>query len=401
MVMRRITCGGCDRVNLSKILDLGVSPLADQFPATVEESHQQVKYPLDVYVCQDCRLVQLGEIVPDEILFGHDYGFYSGTSKSILTYYSQYAQFIADRYADERERARKSVLEIACNDGGLLKELRGRGFEQVAGIDPSSGPAKQAQTLGFDVTNQPFNNAWAQHHTGEYDIVIANHVAAHVTDLRDFLTGVATVLSKTGSAFIEFQYLPDLLVGNMLDHVYHEHRFFFSVTSFRRAAQRVGLTLVNATWVDRQGGSMRVELSHSNKYPYPEVASEEWLLRDAAYTTLQSRTDRMFDRLQRLLRPRNGLLAGYGAPAKATTLIHAANIDRGLMPWVEDTTPVKIGRLMPGTDIPIISPDQRPYEPHEYILFTWNYISEIMHKETAFLANGGRFIVPIPFPVVI
>lgn len=396
--MKRTECGGCLSPNLHPILNLGETPLADQFPATLKEANNQTRYPLVLLACEACHLVQLEEIVPDEILFGSDYGFYSGTSKAILDYYDRYADWIDIRF-DQNKNLK--ILEIACNDGGLLKSLKNKGFHNLYGVDPASGPVKHARAEGFVVANSAFNSAWVKAAGETYDLIIANHVVAHTWNLADFFVGIHNALSDKGHAVIEFQYLPDLLVGNMIDHVYHEHRFFFSVSSFSSAAARYGLFLQGAQWIDRQGGSMRVTLSkkrplygnHSSPY------DEGWLAHWDPYESLQGRANHVRDRLLSLIHPGRGVLAGYGAPAKATTLLNFCGLGRSEIQWVVDTTPSKIGKFMPGTTIQILEPNGD--HPHQYLLFTWNYRSEIIRKEMEFIKNGGKFIIPIPYPVVI
>lgn len=397
--MKRTECGGCQGKDLSLVLDLGGTPLADQFPATPEEAAAQTRYPLKLLVCYECKLVQLEEIVDDYVLFGSDYGFYSGTSEAILEYYDRYADWMWIRFNGDSSL---KILEIACNDGGLLSSLREKGFTHLEGVDPASGPAKAAQDKGFPVSTEHFGSGWNSF-GDKYDVVIANHVVAHTSNLTEFLLGIHDALNSKGRAVIEFQYLPDLLVGNMFDHVYHEHRFFFSISSFRKAALRAGLFLESSQWIDRQGGSMRVVLTKGQpQFPQPPCHKEEWINSWDPYESMQGRAEHIKDRLLNLINPARGVLAGYGAPAKATTLLNFCGLSKRELEWVVDTTPVKQGKFMPGTNIPIIHPDAEMQGlPHRYLLLTWNYVGEIIHKETKFLENGGRFIVPIPYPTVI
>lgn len=393
--MKRTECGGCAHDNLAQILDLGETPLADEFPASTEEAEAQRRYPLKLLACEACRLVQLEEVVPDAELFGSSYGFYSGTSSAILDYYDQYAQWIHEHFDSNSQ-----ILEIACNDGGLLESLRKLGFNRTEGIDPASGPARVAQENGFTVHNEAFTDTWKRPH--DYDLVIANHVVAHVNDLGAFLRGVRACLSARGKAVIEFQYLPDLLVGNMIDHVYHEHRFFFSLSSFNRAAVVNGLYMERANWINRQGGSMRVTLSRERpQYAISEFGNEKWLSLWEPYDSLQGRANHIKSRLLDLINPARGLLAGYGAPAKATTLLNFCGLSKRDLSWVVDTTPTKMGKFMPGTNIPIVGPSTEPQTPHQYLLLVWNYLPEILRKESSFIDEGGQFIVPIPYPTVI
>jgi len=405
--MQRTTCGCCLGSDLTPILDLGSSPLADEFLTSPAESLAQTRYPLGLLFCGSCMQVQLSEVVPDHLLYGPGYGFYSGTSKAILAYYDQYATWLMGRY---RDQARRLTVEVACNDGGLLGRLKEHGAT-VVGVDPSSGPAAVAQEAGLDVVVAPFSAAVAQDLVDQYGqagLLVANHVVAHVTDPNDFMQGLRTLMAPDGVAVLECQYLPDLLAGNMFDHVYHEHRFFFTIRTLTALAHRNGLSLDSVEWVDRQGGSIRASFTHSrdrvlHSSHVAEIMSwEGWAMSLPAMSGLQGRADRMRHRMVHMLdeEHRKGhLVAGYGAPAKATTLIHSLGLNGPDLEWVQDTTPGKQGRYMPGTHIPVLAPKDEPVRPDTYVLFVWNYVSEILRKEASFMANGGTFIMPVPYPV--
>jgi ubiquinone/menaquinone biosynthesis C-methylase UbiE len=351
-------------------------------------------------------------VLPPQLVFGGDYTFYSSTSPALVDYHRAYAAKLQARYPHLGE---KFVLEIACNDGSLLRhfnaarDAKGR----VVGIDPAEGPVHKALEDGLDVWHETFTNEIAHAMRDEYgpaDLILANHVTAHVTDLLDFLWGIKTMMSREGVAILEVQYLPDLLLGNQIDHVYHEHRSFFSLTSLTNAARFCGLEPVRVDLVEPQGGSMQVTLAHEhlfNQKIHENV--DDLLLREAAirtplaYAGMQMRADRLRERLWWLLeqeRQANRIVAGYGMPAKATTLLNFCGIDTDLVSWIEDTTPSKVGRFSPGTKIPIIAPGTRE-KPDTYLLSVWNYASSVLRREREFADNGGRFIVPIPAPVLL
>jgi SAM-dependent methyltransferase len=402
--MRRDRCGGCESELLEVFLDLGKTPLADRFPASADEP--EPTFPLEVAVCTSCWLVQLLEVVPDAILWT-DYAFHSGASPSKVAYHEQYAAWALKEFG---EQARRLTVEIACNDGDLLRHFKAAGCRTV-GVDPAE-PVQTARRRGLDAWAVPFTRSVAKSMKAEYGpagLVIANHVAAHVADPHDFFGGIADLLAPDGVAVVEVQYLPDLLAGNQFDHVYHEHRFFYSVGSLGRICAQHGLGILKVEHTSAQGGSIRVVL-RSSGYGYESVRGAEaaeggrlGLYDVATYKSIQARIDYLRNRLIALLATEmvdGRRLAGYGATAKSTTLLNYCGIGPGLLEYVEDTTAHKIGRVTPGTHIPIVAPGDRE-QPDTYLLLLWNDLAGVLRREREFLDGGGRFLVPIPVPVLL
>lgn len=404
--MKREACSACGHNGLDQFLDLGTSPVADAYTDTATESLELERYPLQVAVCNKCYLVQLLEVLPHEMLFGTGYSFYTSASPPLSRYHRWYATTVMDMY---EELALKGVLEIGCNDGDLLQHFAMAGCLTV-GIDPATGPAEVARKRGLDVRVRPFGLRFAQDllgGPGSVPLVIANHVLAHVADVSDFLAGVSTILSHDGVAIIEVQYLPDLLVNNAFDLVYHEHRNFFSLTSLESAALRHDLYLSDLRFTTRQGGSLRATFTKT-RAPYAigegVKATEQWLQTSGPYEGFQGRADRIRDRLLALLAPllaNDDRVAGYGAPAKATTLLNFCGLTGDDLEFVLDTTKAKQHKYIPGTGIPIIDPEDPHLDVNTYLLLAWNYASEILHKSLDFVRGGGGFIVPIPAPMVL
>jgi novobiocin biosynthesis protein NovU/D-mycarose 3-C-methyltransferase len=264
-----------------------------------------------------------------------------------------------------------------------------------------------ARKRGLDVRVRPFSLAFAKdlvESHGHFSLIIANHVLAHVADVSDVLAGISTALAPNGLVMIEVQYLPDLLVNNAFDLVYHEHRNFFSLSSLEAAAARHDLNLADVHFTSRQGGSIRATF---NKHPVrysvgePLRKTESWLQSSGPYEGFQGRVDRIQERLWDLLidetRLRH-LVAGYGAPAKATTLLNFCGLSNSEIEFTVDTTPAKQGRFIPGTGIQIISPEMASIEVDTFLLLAWNYASEILHREEP---HANRWILPIPAPVLL
>jgi SAM-dependent methyltransferase len=398
--MRRTNCSACGYDDLHTFLDLGLSPIADAY--TTEPNARVDMHPLQLAVCTGCWLVQLLEVVDPKTLFGTGYSFYSSASAPLSDYHATYATYVLDRY---NHLARRGVVEIGCNDGDMLRWFARRGYP-CTGVDPATGPVDAARRRGLDVLETEFTvdvaRTLAERPPG---IVVANHVLAHVADVAEVLRGVAELLDAEGVAFVEVQYLPDLLTANAFDLVYHEHRNFFSLASLEKAARLQGLHVADAWLTDRQGGSLRVELRRTRGASSRIDglrASEAWLTQRGAYDGFQGRIERVRTRLRDLLiTSATGYVAGYGAPAKATTLLNFCGVDAEQVGFTIDTTEAKQNRYVPGTGIPIRPPDvTETRRVDTFLLLAWNYAPEIMRRELEFTRNGGRWIVPIPVPTL-
>jgi novobiocin biosynthesis protein NovU/D-mycarose 3-C-methyltransferase len=383
-------------------LDLGYSPIADAYVSSPNEESET--HPLQLAFCTGCHLVQLLEVVDHETLFGTGYSFYSSASPPLSQYHATYAdQVVSGHYSTQPTLA----VEIGCNDGDFLQHLDAAGFRTL-GVDPAAGPVSVARRRGLNVIERPFGYELAQEirdDNGAADIVIANHVLAHVESVSDVLHGVSHLLSDRGHAYVEVQYLPDLLVNNAFDLIYHEHRNFFSLTSLESAVERWGLKIADASLTDRQGGSLRVLLARSSLFSSEREsirASETWLRDQCAYRGFQGRVDRIRNRLVDLLYASSQPIIGYGAPAKATTLLNFCQLDNDLILEVIDTTPAKQGRFIPGTGIPIVAPDDSVLTRNDTVLLlAWNYASQIIRNHASLTTSSGRWVVPIPTPTVL
>lgn len=400
--MRRVTCGGCGGTDINVFLNLGQTPLADNF--TTRDAEPERWYDLQLGVCVDCWLVQQMEVVNGDELFNADYTFYSSTSLPKVNYHQMLAKKLLERHG---HRARQLTVEIASNDGDLLQHFKIAGCRTL-GIDPAGGPAEVARSRGLETLVTPFSLRTAEQvreSHGPAGLILANHVVAHVADLDDFFAGVAHLLDPLGVAVIEVQYVADLLVGNQFDHVYHEHRFHLSLTSIENVCARHGLVVEDAELTEPQGGSLQVTVGRGTSRS--EVANirraEEWLRDPSVYVGVQGRVDHIRYKLTELVdgELRAGRrVAGYAASAKSTTLLNFCGLGVNKISYIVDTTPHKIGRLSPGLRIPIVAPNDRP-DPDTYVVLAWNYLPSVLRREADFIAKGGRLIVPIPTPVLI
>lgn len=392
--MNRKVCGGCQGTDLEVVLDLVKSPLANAFLDSPDQPEEL--YPLRLVMCMSCFLVQMEYVVPDSVLFDNNM-FYTGTSSPELQ--EPIARKLMNRYGDNGPL---KTLEIGCNDGSLMHYFDNAGWP-IVGVDPAQGPAQMARDRGLDVLGMPFGTDAAEGiraESGQMDLIIGNNVLAHVSDLNDFLEGVRRLLKPDGRAVFQFQYLGDLVAGNMFDHVYHEHRYFFSLDALQEQLIRHGL-VPNYFWrTTAQGGSIQAEITHGTT---GLRNLDPWLHSRREMLSLQSRATYIVGKLLSLIGMFKNV-AGYGASAKSTTLLNYARIDT--LDYIVDLTPVKWGKYTPGTHIPIISPEQeqeRDY-PDAYLLLVWNYLGRILRESKDYFGpdqQSAKWIVPIPFPQVL
>jgi hypothetical protein len=420
--VRRDKCGNCGSGSLEQFLDLGSTPLADDFPDKPDSVNPLERWPLGAVECGNCCLIQLSEVVPDEILWGGDYGFYTGASPSSIRYFDEYARQVAAAVylKTQVDSAAPLVVEIASNDGTFLSALERQAAElnvncRMLGVEPARGPAKMAMDAGHNVIRMPFGRTVAQKivdTNGYASVVVASNVIAHVADLADFVGGIATLLADNGLAFVEFQYAGDLLCGNGIDLFYHEHRSFFSLRTMENTLRRNGLRILDAMWTSAQGGSQRVTVGHVVEgAPVCQAVVDEPQTIGWQLEGMQLRADMIRERLRRTVY--GELSAGrqvvaYGAPAKATTLLNWCELTGSQTISVAyDATPTKAGRYIPGTDIPItFSPSLHTAslghpDGVSALVLPHNYLPGILKREAGFMAAGGRLIVPLPVPVVL
>ena len=398
------SCLVCHGELFNPMLDLGSSPLAADFRRDRQEALSLPRYPLQLDQCANCCHVQLGYVVPDALLWEGDYSFYSSASSPVVAHFEAYADWIASTMP---RMARQGIVEIAANDGVFLRALRDRHGFTGLGVDPAPGPVAIARELGLQMRQQQFSAAVATdivEAQGRAALIIASNVIAHVANPHEFMAGIDVLLEPEGILLLEFQYLGDLIAGNQIDHVYHEHRSFFSLTALQALFAPYGMRILSVIPTDMQGGSVRVVCS---RFGWPDNSARMWLRNEEpwvglAFQGLQQRADQIKRRLRQMLwtaRDQKRIVAGYGASAKATTLLSFCDIGPELVRYFVDTTPAKVGRYSPGAAIPIVSPESDSRLPDIYLLTVWNYAREIMRRERG--RFNGDWLVPIPVPVLL
>jgi len=364
-------------------------------------------YPLQAFVCERCWLVQVPEYESPERIF-RDYPYFSSYSTTWLDHVRVYAQ---DMRARLQLDSRSLVVEVASNDGHLLSEFARAGIP-VLGIEPAANVARVAQERGVPTRVEFLSAAAAERLRAQAtaDLLVANNVLAHVPNLDDFISGLALLLKPGGVLTLEFPHLLRMIERVEFDTIYHEHFSYFSLATACHALRRHGLSVFDVEELPTHGGSLRVYASNDGRSHSRAVdemvgfEAESGLRKRETYEQFARRSAEVKAALVSFLRTarEEGGVAGYAAPAKATTLLNYCGIDVDLLPYTVDRSPHKQGRYIPGVRTPIFAPE-RIYEtkPKYVLILAWNIAPEIQEQMAGISRWGGRFAVPIPAPEVL
>jgi hypothetical protein len=408
---RRTTCRACGSTAVQPFLDLGPSPLANAFLRSGSIPGGEALYPMELFFCTKCSLVQLLDVVDPEILF-RDYIYVTGTSDTMAAHFAGYADAVVDLLG---LTARDLVIEMGSNDGSLLRHFQRHGVRTL-GVEPASNIAAIARANGVATIDRFFTAALATELRaihGPARAVIGNNVLAHVDDTQDLLRGCRALLADDGCVIVEVPYLADLLERLEYDTIYHEHLCYFSAVTLMRMCAEVGLAVARIDHVPVHGGSLRVYAVPQEQQPRHASAVDalrrsehaagladlERYRRFAADVAQHRRS--LVDLLQGLKRS-GKTVAGYGAPAKGNTLLNYCRIDADMLAFTVDKNPMKVGLVTPGMHIPVLPVSALLERQPDYVLIlAWNFAEEIMRQQQAYRDRGGRFIVPLPAPEVV
>ena len=404
-----VRCRSCGGTDLSVFLSLGDLPLSDGLLAADDLEREEPRYPLDVAFCPNCALVQILETVPPEQLFGADYPYFSSFTDTLLEHS---AANVRARIEEQQLDGSSLVVELASNDGYLLQYYQARGIP-VLGIDPAPGPVAAARGRGIETLQAFFGRDLAARLAADgrrADVIHANNVLAHVADTNGFVAGMGMLLKEDGVAVIEAPYVKELIDRGEFDTIYHEHLCYFSVTALAQLFRRHGLSLNRVEPLEIHGGSLRLFVGRQSQADgsvgeYLQAEHASGMDRLDYYSNFSSRVERIRSDLKALLeRLRRGgaRIAGYGAAAKGTILLNFSGIGHEVLGFVADRNVHKQGRYIPGVRLPIASPARILEDQPDYLLILpWNFKEEIMQQQSEYRRRGGRFIVPVPEPVIL
>jgi SAM-dependent methyltransferase len=400
-------CRSCHAELGEPILDLGESPISNDF-RRVDDPEPDDLYPLRLFVCPACFLAQVEDVVPRERHFHDDYAYRSSASSSWRAHVEAYARRMVD---DLKLKPGQVMVEVGSNDGALSGAFAAAGIRAI-GVDPAGNAAEDAAGKGVETVVGFFGAALAERLAGEgvaADLMAANNVLAHVPDLNDFVAGFARLLAPTGLVTFEFPLASELLAQGQYDTIYHEHYSYLSLTALRPLFARHGLEMVDVERIPTHGGSVRLHVRRQGVVaPTPAVAALEaeecaqGLASLAGYRGLAAKVAAHRTALRAFLSglKAEGLsIAGYAAPAKASTLLNYCGIGRETLDYVVDRAPTKQGRRIPGVDVPILAPDHMIETPPDVVLIlAWNIAEEIANQLEPLVQRGVRLATPMPSP---
>jgi SAM-dependent methyltransferase len=406
-------CRSCNSKLGAPFLSLGNSPLSNSYLSHADLAMMEPYYPLDLYVCSRCLLVQLEEFGLARNIFSADYAYFSSYSRSWLDHCRKFADMIIDRMAlDEHS----FVVEVASNDGYLLQYFKERNIP-VLGIEPASGTAEIAISKGIPTEITFFNTAYGKvmlDENEQADLIIGNNVLAHNPDLNDFVEGLKLALKPAGVITMEFPHLLRLIEGNQFDTIYHEHYSYFSLLSVRNLFRSHSLEIFDVDELQTHGGSLRIYAKHSgdssksisDKVAHLMGIEEGAGLQDldtyAAFGEKVKATKRSLLELLIGFKEDGKKIVGYGAPAKGNTLLNYCGVRADFLDYTVDMNPHKQNKFLPGTHIPVLGPERiREDKPDYLLILPWNIKDEIVEQMAYIKEWGGRFVVPVPRPEVL
>lgn len=406
-VLRRKTCRNCGGSDLQKVISLGSTPPANAFLKKEDLDKPEASFPLELYFCIDCAFCQLVDVVDPDVLY-RNYVYVSSTSPSFIAHFQNLAKSVIARL----NMAKNSlVVDIGSNDGILLRPFKEQGMK-VVGVDPATKIAELATKNGIPTIPSYFDVEVARKIASQHGyakLATATSVFTHVDDLDGLIKGVKEVLADDGVFVIESYYLGDLVEKNLFDTIYHEHLSYFCARTFIDLFRRRGMQVFHIEKNDTHGGSLRVFVQKDTGKRQLEPSVAQFLLDESRLNLDRSSTfieyaKKIEANKQKLLeiikdlKSKGKRIVGYGAAAKSNTLMNYFGITPAMLDYIVDDSPWKQGLYTPGTRIPVVGPDMLQKQPPDYtLLLAWNYACNIMDKYMSL----GKFIVPVPKPVVI
>ena len=400
-------CKFCNVSLTHKLVDLGMAPLANSFLSSDMLAREEPKYPLRVFVCSNCLLIQTEEYESREKIFS-DYLYFSSYSQTWLRHAEDYVNMMIARFGFDK---RSQIIEIASNDGYLLQYFKKKKIP-ILGVEPAANIAKVAEKKGIPTIIKFFGIDTAKElilKGTRADLLIGNNVLAHVPHLNDFVAGMKILLKQNGIITMEFPHLLQLILDNQFDTIYHEHFFYFSLHTVQKIFSYHGLFIFDVDELSTHGGSLRIYATHTENNELPvsnnvnkliQKEKEYGLTTLSTYTNFQNKVDIIRENIhQFFINAKNAgkRIVCYGAAAKGNTLLNYCGIGSDLVEYVVDLSPYKQGLYLPGTHIPVYDPEKiRETKPDYVLILPWNLKDEIMQQISYIRSWGGHFVVPIP-----
>ena len=401
-------CRFCGTTLAHEFIDLANAPPSNAFLTEKQLNEPETFYPLKLFVCHHCFLVQIDEYKDSKEIFNQNYAYFSSYSTSWLEHAKQYVEMIIARFGlDENSQ----VIEIASNDGYLLQYFQLKEIP-VLGIEPATNVAMSAQEKGIETIEDFFGKNVANRLVSQdrmADLIIGNNVFAHVPDVNDFVAGLKIVLKDNGVITLEFPHLMQLIERNQFDTIYHEHFSYFSFFTAKLIFEKHGLELFDVEQISTHGGSLRIYGKHKDdatKNISPNVTAllneekAKGMQTTEYYDGFQNKADRVkYDLIDFLIKQQknNKKVAAYGAAAKGNTLLNYCGIKRDLIKFVVDASPHKQGMFLPGSHIPVVKENEiTRWKPDYVLILPWNIKDEIAEQLSYIREWGGQFVVAVP-----
>jgi len=409
-----IKCLNCQSELTSTFADLGTSPLCEEFVKPGNINKGQQFYPLHAYVCEECLLVQVGEFVSPEEIYS-DYYYYSSYSDSWLRHAKNYVDMMTNGHGYGIDK-QSFVVEIASNDGYLLQYFKDKEVP-ILGVEPSENVARESIKKDIPTEKVFFGEQAAVKLKNKYksaDLILGNNVLAHVPKINDFVKGLDVMLSEKGIMTFEFPHLMQLVDNNQFDTIYHEHFFYYSLISVQSIFKKHGMKVFDVQELSTHGGSVRIFVTRESNEDRPvsnnvkrilELEKEKGYLDIDLYTSFDKKVQQTKREILKLLidlKSQGKTIAGYGAPGKGNTLLNYCGIRTDFIDYTVDRNPNKHGYFLPGSLIPIFHPEKITETKPDYVfILPWNLKDEITEQISYVRDWGGKFIIPIPEPIIV
>ena len=402
-----MNCRHCKTPLTHTFLDLGFAPPSNAYLTAEQLTQQETKFPLKLYVCDRCWLVQTEDVTAADKLFTNDYAYFSSVSQGWLSHAERYCHQIIQRLQLDQNSL---IVEVAANDGYLLKNFVAAAIPCL-GIEPTDSTADHAEKLGIPILREFFGQQLAQELTEQgkqADLIVGNNVYAHVPDINDFTAGLKTLLKKDGTITLEFPHLLQLIQHRQFDTVYHEHFSYLSLNTVCQIFDKEGLRVFDVETLPTHGGSLRIYACHAGDKRSTQTAVSNLLAKEktfglsnlSTYTGFQGYAEHIKQQLIEFLTEQKRLnksVIAYGAAAKGNTLLNYAGISTDLLPLVVDAAASKQGKYLPGSHIPILAPDQISLKKPDFVLILpWNIAEEVIQQQSHIREWGGQFVTVIP-----